>query len=75
MGRDILDLYSDYLLVNTKKTTATGLSEMVDKAISHNQITRFLAGEDLNGKSLWLKIKKLIRQYENNDGYYYLTIQ
>jgi hypothetical protein len=40
----------------------------VDGAISHGQITRFLAGEELNGKSLWMKTKKLIRQYENDEG-------
>ncbi|MDR2633177.1 MAG: transposase [Treponema sp.] len=68
MGGDILDLYSDYLLISTRKTTATGLSELVDGAISHDQISRFLAGEELNGKSLWLKIKKLVRQYENDEG-------
>jgi hypothetical protein len=68
MSRDILDLYSDYLLVSTRKTTATGLSELVEGAISHDQITRFLAGEELNGKLLWLKTKKLIRQYENGEG-------
>jgi hypothetical protein len=37
--------YSDYLLVSTRKAMATGLSELVDEAISHGQITRFLAGE------------------------------
>ncbi|KAA6322959.1 hypothetical protein EZS27_027554, partial [termite gut metagenome] len=42
-------LYSDYLLVSTKKATATGLSELVDGAISHDQITRFLSGEALDG--------------------------
>jgi hypothetical protein len=65
MGGDILDLYRDYLLVSTRKTTATGLSELVDGAISHDQITRFLSGKELDGKFLWLKTKKLIRQYEN----------
>jgi hypothetical protein len=68
MGRDILDLYSDYLLVSTRKTTATGLSELAEGAIGHDQITRFLAGEELNGKFLWQKIKKPIRQYENGEG-------
>jgi hypothetical protein len=68
MGGDILDLYRDYLLVSTRKVTATGLSELADGAISHDQITRFLAGEELNGKSLWLKTKKLVRQYENGEG-------
>ncbi|MDR2658808.1 MAG: hypothetical protein LBC27_02300 [Spirochaetaceae bacterium] len=59
---------SDYLLASTRKTTATGLSELVEGAISHDQITRFLAGEELNGKFLWLKIKKPARQYENGEG-------
>jgi hypothetical protein len=68
MGGDILDLYSDYLLASTRKTTATGLSELVDGAISHDQITRFLSGEELNGKLLRLKTKKLVRRYENGEG-------
>jgi hypothetical protein len=57
MGRDILDLYSDYLLVSTRKATTTGLSELAGGAISHVQITRFLTGEELNGKSLWMSMK------------------
>jgi hypothetical protein len=68
MGGDILDLYSGYLLASTRKATATGLSELVDGAISHDQISRFLAGEELNGKSLWLKTKQMVRQYENGEG-------
>jgi hypothetical protein len=55
MGGDTLDLYSDYLLISSRKTTATGLSEPAGGAISHDQITRFLAGEELDGKLLWLK--------------------
>jgi hypothetical protein len=43
---------SDYLLASTRKITATGLSELAVGAISHDQITRFLAGEELNEKSL-----------------------
>jgi hypothetical protein len=68
MGGDILDLYSDYLLASTRKVTATGLSEPAGGAISHDQITRFLAGEKPDGRSLWLKTKKPIRQYENGEG-------
>jgi hypothetical protein len=44
MGEDILDLYSDYLLISSRKTTATGLSEPAGGAISHDQITRFSCG-------------------------------
>ncbi|MDR0556501.1 MAG: hypothetical protein LBG43_01320 [Treponema sp.] len=61
MDGDTLDLYSDRLLASARKATATGLSDLVDKATSQGQIIRFLAGEDLKGKSLWLKIKKLMR--------------
>jgi hypothetical protein len=68
MGGDILDLYSDYLLASTRKATATGLSELTGGAISHDQITRFLAGAELDGKYLWLKTKKMIRRYENWEG-------
>jgi hypothetical protein len=28
----------------------------------------FSPGEELNGKSLWMKTKKLTRQYENGEG-------
>jgi hypothetical protein len=68
MGGDLLDIYSDYLLISTKKATATGLSDLLDGAISHDQITRFLAGDELNGKTLWLRSKKLVREYENDEG-------
>jgi hypothetical protein len=44
------------------------LSELVDGAISHDQITRFLSGEELNGKLLWRKTKKLAHRYENGEG-------
>ncbi|KAA6336623.1 hypothetical protein EZS27_015225 [termite gut metagenome] len=68
MERDILDLYSDYLLVSTQETTAIGLSELVEGAVSHDQITRFLAGETSDGKALWLRVKKLVRHYESHDA-------
>ncbi|MDR2446216.1 MAG: transposase [Treponema sp.] len=68
MGGDILDLYSKNLLVSTRKAAATGLSELAEGAISHDQIARFLAGEELDGKFLRLKIKRLARQYENREG-------
>ena len=33
------DLYTDYLLSTFGETTATGLSAMVEGAVSHDQIT------------------------------------
>jgi len=68
MGRELIDLYSDYLLCSSRQTTATGLSELTGGAISHDKITRFLSGEAMNGKTLWLKVKKIVRAYENEEA-------
>ncbi len=40
---DIFDLYTDYLITSFSHTTATGLSGLVDNAISHDPVTRFLS--------------------------------
>jgi len=69
MGReDILDLYSDYLLYSKGQTTATGLSEVLEGELSHDKITRFLSTESFNEKTLWKKIKKLVRAFENDNA-------
>ena len=67
MGRDILDLYSDYLLYSARQTTATGLSGLLDGKISHDKITRFLSNEALDEKYLWKKVKKLVRAFEEEE--------
>ena len=36
-----LDLYTDYLLSSTGPTTATGLSRLLDGALSHDHVTRW----------------------------------
>jgi hypothetical protein len=54
-------------LISARKTAATGLPELADGAISRDQATRFLAREELNGKLLRLKTKKLMRQHENGE--------
>ncbi len=38
-----LDLYTDYLLSSTGPTTATGLSRLLDGALSHDHVTRWLS--------------------------------
>jgi hypothetical protein len=68
MEGEPIDLYSDYLICSSRQTTATGLSELTEGLISHDAITRFLSGEEMNGKTLWLKIKKLVREYENEEA-------
>jgi hypothetical protein len=59
-----LDLYTDYLLSSFGQTTATGLSSMLDKAVSHDDITRFISHLHAGSQALWQQVKPLIRQVE-----------
>lgn len=68
MNKELLEVYSDYLISSFSYTTATGLSGMLDGAISHDKITRFLGSEDFDAKTLWKTVKPLVRKYEQNDG-------
>ena len=68
MNKILLDLYSDYLISSFNKTTATGMSELLDKTISHDRITDFLAESPLTSKELWKLIKKDVRNIESPGG-------
>lgn len=68
MKKEILDLYSDYLICSFSHVTATGLSKALDRQVSHNKITRLLAGEELDSKQLWQLIKPVVREYECDDA-------
>jgi hypothetical protein len=68
MNREMLELYSDYLLSAFSYTTATGLSVLTAGAVSHDQVTRFLASEDFDAKALWQLVKPLVREVERADG-------
>jgi len=65
---DIFDLYTDYLQITPGLATATGLSRILDKAVSHDQVTRMLTNYEFNSKSLWHIVKPLVRQHEHIDG-------
>ena len=59
-----LDLYTDYLLSSTGPTTATGLSRLLDGALSHDRITRWLSQGTYGPAEVWRQAKPLIRQAE-----------
>ena len=59
-----LNLYTDYLLSSTGPTTATGLSRLLDGALSHDHITRWLSSAAWNPAAIWRQAKPLIRQAE-----------
>ncbi len=68
MDRQLLDIYSDYLLCSFGLTTATGLSTLLDGAISHDKITRFLSGSDFTSAHLWELVKPLVRPIQSEDA-------
>jgi hypothetical protein len=67
MNKDLLELYSNYLLSAFSYTTATGLSAMTNGAISHDKITRFLGEKGLDSPKLWRLVKPLVRELEGNE--------
>src|SRR5215210_798188 len=64
----ILDIYSDYLLSSFGPTTATGLARLLGGALSHDEITRLLTGEEQSSAAWWQRVKPLVRQHERADG-------
>lgn len=65
---EIAEIYSDYLIASFGLTTATGLSKLLDGEISHDRITRFLAGSIKTSKDLWQIAKPIVREVERSDG-------
>ena len=53
MNFKLFDLYADYLLSSFAATTATGMSALMDKAISHDQVSRMLNSQQLEPKDWW----------------------
>lgn len=68
MDKQLLDLYSDYLISSFSYTTAAGLSEALEGAISHDKITRFLSLEEYDSEALWKLVKPTARNIEGDDG-------
>ncbi len=51
-------IYTDYLITQNSKASSTGLSNMLDNIISHDQVTRFLNKKSYDSKDLWKYVKK-----------------
>jgi DDE superfamily endonuclease len=68
MGKELMDIYSDYLIYQNKYATATGLSDLLPNDISHDQVTRLLNGSLLDSKALWQYIKAEVRRHEMKSG-------
>ncbi len=68
MDKELLELYSDYLLSSFSYTTATGLSIMTEGEISHDKVTRFLSERDFSSKDLWKIVKPTIREIQTEES-------
>lgn len=68
MQEKLLDLYTDYLISSFGQVTATGLARLLDGAVSHDQITRFLSSAPKNSADLWRIAKPLVRSIESDMG-------
>ena len=66
--QDKLDLYTNYLLTTVHQATATGLSRLVEGAISHDSITRLLSENNFTSKDLWMSVKKEVRKHETTEA-------
>ena len=66
--KEMLDLYSDYLISQTGLATATGLSSVLENEISHDQVTRFLNKSKLSSKELWEYVKPDVRRLERSSA-------
>uniref|UniRef100_A0A6A7G527 IS701 family transposase n=1 Tax=Hirondellea gigas TaxID=1518452 RepID=A0A6A7G527_9CRUS len=67
-NNQIFELYIDYLVTSFSYTTATGLSNLLDGEISHDQITRFLSHKQFSSADLWKNVKKEVREIESDEG-------
>jgi hypothetical protein len=64
----IADLYADYLLASFGATTATGLSDLLEGEVSHDQVTRYLAGTKKTASDLWRTVKAFVRDVQAEAG-------
>jgi len=68
MKKEILEIYTDYLMSSFSYTTATGLSVLSEGKISHDKVTRFLSSEDFGPAGLWELVKPTVREIQREDG-------
>jgi DDE superfamily endonuclease len=66
--KELLDVYSDYLISAFGQTTGTGLSELLGGAISHDRIQRFLSQNEFTSGDLWQIVKPHVRAMQQEDG-------
>ena len=67
-NKELLDLYSDYLISSFGQATGTGLAALLGGSVSHDRIQRFLAQEEFTSADLWHFVKAHLRAIEHSQG-------
>jgi hypothetical protein len=65
---NLVDLYTDYLIVSPGQATATGLSAMIEGRIGHDQVTRLLASGVMDSSALWKEVKPICWEIGSAEG-------
>ncbi len=65
---ETFELYVDYLIAHQGQVSAIDMSEVLDKVLSHDHITRMVAQPELDQKEFWKLVKPAVRRIENDDG-------
>ena len=66
--KELLDLYSDYLISSFGQTTGTGMAQLLEGQVSHDGIQRWLSKRDFSAADLWQVVKPHVRAIEQSDG-------
>jgi len=64
----LTDYYTDFLAVCPGQATATFMSEVLEGAVSHDQITRLLSSGKLDSAALWKMVKPICHELQSNNG-------
>lgn len=67
-NKELLDLYSEYLISSFGQTTGTGLAGLLEGEVSHDQIQRMLGKTGLGPADLWAIVKPYVRQIAQPEG-------
>jgi hypothetical protein len=67
-NKELLDLYSDYLISSFGQTTGTGMAELLGGRISHDRIQPFLCKQDFTSTDLGQLVKPPVRALQPGLG-------
>ncbi|MDR2674755.1 MAG: transposase, partial [Opitutaceae bacterium] len=68
MDKEMMETCTDFLLAHNGPATATALATVSGGERSHDQVTRFLSGQDYTSKELWRRVKPAVRRVESDGG-------